>query len=132
MLVLEHSSICPSIALLRLRYADDKAQRLTSMWRVQPNCGTDEQLLFDDVVYGWVRVNVCGMIRFHLCCPGAPKSPTLSPTLSPTPRSSIGRPISVVSMNMCAAENARKNKWDNFTLVANAYGDLSSKVFNHV
>ena len=55
-------------------------------------------------------------------------------TLHSSLSSAIGKPISVVSMNMCAAESARKLKWDNFTLVSSAFGELVSgdKVFSRV
>lgn len=36
----------------QLRYAEDGAATLASNWGMVSSCGTDEQLVFDDVVYG--------------------------------------------------------------------------------
>ncbi len=41
----------------QLRLADDEAAGLR-LWDAVRNCGTDEQLLFDDVVYGWVHSSI--------------------------------------------------------------------------
>ena len=42
-----------SLLILRqLRYAESNASTLRALWSMDPNCGTDEQLLFDDAVYG--------------------------------------------------------------------------------
>ncbi|GAX78830.1 hypothetical protein CEUSTIGMA_g6267.t1 [Chlamydomonas eustigma] len=51
----------------QLRYADDKAHSMKEIWKASPNCGTDEQLLFDDVVYGSVLGRHVSIVSMHMC-----------------------------------------------------------------
>ena len=56
----------------QLRMANDKGNRLMRMWKVHQNCGTDEQLLFDDVVYGSILKTPMHIVSMDVC--GTPEA----------------------------------------------------------
>jgi hypothetical protein len=63
----------------QLRLAEDPDNRLKAMWMVHQNCGTDEQLLFDDVVYGSVLKAPTHIVSMDVCgVPEAREKPWLN------------------------------------------------------
>lgn len=61
------SAILAEVPDRQLRMANDRENRALTMWKVHQNCATDEQLLFDDVIYGSILKAPVHIVSMDAC-----------------------------------------------------------------